>query len=878
MSPSPQEQARLDALHRYQILHTPPEEAFERLTRLAARTFSVPIALISLVDDQRQWFKSCYGLPLKETGREVSFCAHTLHFSDPDELLVVPDATLDPRFQANPLVTGWPHIRFYAGAPLRTPDGHVLGSLCLIDTQPREPLMAEEADMLRELAAIVMDTLHHRLAATALLESQQLLEEQQRQIELTLAHARAALWSIDFATGAVQVQADFQALGLPEALAPTSIDQLLALIHPDDRAAVQAHLTQAMQEGRSYSVQARLQLLDGQVLWTTSQGAVQRDVTGRPYRLLATTFDISRQHQTESALARSDAMLRQIVETIQDAIYVKDRQGRYVLVNQAAAQLMNSTVEHVLGKTDTYFLSPAEVERVTRVDQHVMSSAQAITYEFPLIYGHENRTMLTSKYPFIQDGELCGIVGVSRDITTQQQLQHALQDANTLLEAKVHERTQDLERLNRQFQHDAMHDVLTGLPNRALFMNRLKHAIERQRNAASPFAVLFLDFDRFKLVNDSLGHAAGDELLLAIAARLQASVATVNTVARLGGDEFTLLLEDVQSREEILQRVKVVQQLLARPFRVAGQDLRITASIGIALGMGEDLQADDLVRDADIAMYQAKTQQKGGFLFFEPAMYDRQLALLNLQRDLRKAIENSELRVHYQPILRLADGAVIGVEALVRWQHPEHGLISPAEFIPLAEESGLICEIDLWVLRQGCRQLREWNAGRPTPLMLSVNLSAQHFDHPGVVGQVQWILAEEGVEAQRVHLEITESLLMAHHTQALEALRAFRALGLEVVVDDFGTGYSNLSYLQRFPLDGLKIDRSFVMMAAEQPEVVQTIVTLGRTLNMHVVAEGLEDTAQVEQLRGMNCDFGQGYVFARPMPAHELVEFLQKPE
>ena len=456
MPPSPHEQARLDALERYQILHTPPEEAFERLTRLAARTFGVPVSLISLVDDRHQWFKSCYGLPLEETEREVSFCAHALEFSDPAELLVVPDAALDPRFQDNPLVTGWPYIRFYAGAPLWTPDGHILGSLCLIDTQPRGPLTAQEAGTLRELAAVVMDALHHRLAENTLLEAQQLLEEQQRQIDLTLSHARAALWSVDFKTGDIQVQADFRALGLPAQLAPTSVAQLLALVHPEDRPPVQARLTEAMQEGRPYSVRARLQLPDGQILWTTSQGTVQRDARGQPYRLLATTFDISHQHQTESALARSDAMLGQIIETIEDAIYVKDRQGRYVLVNQAAAQLMNSTVEDVLGRMDADFLVTTEAERVTRVDQHVMTANQAITYEFPLVYGRQDRTMLTSKYPFSQDGELCGIVGVSRDITPQQQLQQALQEANSLLEARVQERTRALE---QQARSAALHLV-----------------------------------------------------------------------------------------------------------------------------------------------------------------------------------------------------------------------------------------------------------------------------------------------------------------------------------------------------------------------------------------------------------------------------------
>ncbi|GAA5513941.1 hypothetical protein Dcar01_02690 [Deinococcus carri] len=865
-------QARLAALSRYERLHTPPEEPLERLTRLAAHTFGVPVALIHSAADQQQLFRSWYGHPA--TGPEGAFCAHALQVGEPGEIVVVPDTARDPRCEGWPL----PEFRFYAGVPLWTPEGRPLGSLGLMDRPPRADLTAPERLLLMDLAAVVTDACTQRLAEQALLTVQHLLEDEQRQLDLILSKTRTVVWINDLQSGAVEVKANFEALGIPPTFAPTTQQQLMSIIHAEDRSVAQGQMQRILQQGQDYELPARLVMPDGREFTTQTRAHVQRDDAGQPTQLFGVTYDVSAQQRAEQALAKSEAKLRHIIEHTQDAIYIKDHTGRYLLVNPAAAEMMNSTVEAIVGRTDGAFVDEAERVRLTRLDQQVMSTGQSVSYEYPLVFGGAPRMLLTTKFPFVEQGQVRGIVGISRDITQQKQMEQALRETNAQLEARVRERTHTLQQLNQQLQHDAFHDALTGLPNRALYMDRLEHAIQRKLNRhANNFAVLFLDFDRFKLVNDSLGHAAGDELLLGIAARLRGATAPANTVARLGGDEFVILLEDVSSRQDVERRVEALLQQFTAPFIVAGQELRSTVSIGVTLCEQTYTSAEDALRDADIAMYRAKSERRGGYAIFEPAMRERQIALMNLQRDLRKAVEYGELLVHYQPIVALADRSVLGFEALVRWQHPRHGLISPGEFIPLAEESGLICEIDLWVLREACQQVGTWMNELGTPLTLNVNLSARHFEQPDVVGQVQHVLGETGFPARHLRLEITERLLVSGSSASLDTLKQLQALGIGVVVDDFGTGYSSLSYLQRLPLDGLKIDRSFMSMVTQEPEVLRTIVNLGRHLELHVVAEGIEEEQQLHHLQEMACQLGQGYLFGRPLAPEGARQLLQEP-
>lgn len=452
---------------------------------------------------------------------------------------------------------------------------------------------------------------------------------------------------------------------------------------------------------------------------------------------------------------------------------------------------------------------------------------------------------------------------LSRHIAEQDRISKALQ------ESKDH------------FRHAAFHDELTNLPNRALLTEHIKLAIERPRSRDEQlFAVLFLDLDRFKNINDSLGHIAGDQLLIATARCLEDCMRPMDTVARLGGDEFAILLDGLESVSDAILVAERIQQALTRPFTLNGHEVFVTTSIGITLSNTGYEDPENVLRDADTAMYRAKESGKARFEVFDSSMHSHAVALLQLENDLRRAIERREFKVYYQPIVNLDTDEVSGFEALVRWYHPERGLVPPDEFIGIAEETGLIVDIGILVLRESCRQLREWQA-RPglKSLTVAVNLSAKQFAQPDLVSQVKEILLETGLDAQYLKLEITETVVMENAEVARNMLSQLCALGVQLSIDDFGTGYSSLSYLHRFPVTTLKIDRSFIgRMGAngENCEVVKTINTLANNLGMAVVAEGIETEDQLAQLKAMGCGYGQGYIFSRPLTTEAATLFVRE--
>jgi diguanylate cyclase (GGDEF)-like protein/PAS domain S-box-containing protein len=436
-------------------------------------------------------------------------------------------------------------------------------------------------------------------------------------------------------------------------------------------------------------------------------------------------------------------------------------------------------------------------------------------------------------------------------------------------------------RAEEQLIHSALHDHLTGLPNRALFIDHLKLAIERaKRRADDSFAVLFLDLDRFKVVNDSLGHAIGDCLLVGVARRLEAALRPGDTVARLGGDEFTVLLEDLNDPAEALEVVARLQQDLAKPFNFDGHEVFTTVSIGLAPSAARYERPEDMLRDADTAMYCAKAQGKARCAVFDQSMHSRVLETMQLENDLWRAVEREEFVVYYQPIVSLSGLRIEGFEALVRWQHPERGLLLPDKFISLAEETGVIGEIGRVVLRQACQQLRRWQdayGDRVKDLTVSVNLSSKQFLQPDLVEQVVAELRAARVEPSRLRLEVTESLMVENVETANEVLRRLRAHGMQLSLDDFGTGYSSLSYLHHFPFNVLKVDRSFVAQIEtnnENREIVRTILLLAQNLGMDVIAEGVELPEQLAALRQLKCEYAQGYLFARPLTAAATSELL----
>jgi diguanylate cyclase (GGDEF)-like protein/PAS domain S-box-containing protein len=437
---------------------------------------------------------------------------------------------------------------------------------------------------------------------------------------------------------------------------------------------------------------------------------------------------------------------------------------------------------------------------------------------------------------------------------------------------------------------DKVADPLTRLPNRILFIDRLGRALERaKRDRDLHFAVLFLDLDRFKVINDSLGHLMGDQLLIAVSRRLEACLRSFDTVARfvgqdtvarLGGDEFTILLDNIKDGPNAIAVAERVQQELAVPFSINGTEVYTSASIGIALGPAEYDQPEDLLRDADAAMYSAKAGGKARCEIFDAAMRERSVARLQLETDMRRAIERQEFCLHYQPIQTMEGERLLGFEALVRWQHPQRGLLSPMEFIPVAEETGLIVLLGEWVLREACRQMKAWQEQFPSnpPLMVSVNLSCKQFLQTDLAARVEKVLKEVGLDPRSLKLEITESAIVDDPESAAAMLERLRDMGIHVGLDDFGTGYSSLNYLHRFPIDTLKIDRSFVrqmLEADENLQVVQSIVALAHNLSMDVIAEGVETDAQRHQLVALNCEYGQGFFFSRPVDSAAAEALLE---
>jgi diguanylate cyclase (GGDEF)-like protein/PAS domain S-box-containing protein len=464
-------------------------------------------------------------------------------------------------------------------------------------------------------------------------------------------------------------------------------------------------------------------------------------------------------------------------------------------------------------------------------------------------------TVASARPIFDNGGRITGFTGSFDDVTKQ----------------KVAE--------DRLMRH-AFHDKVTGLPDRSLFMERVGQHIRRaQRQEGHCFAVLLIDLDRFKVINDSLGHGSGDQLLSSVARKIEAVLRPGDFLARLGGDEFGIVLDETPDRDLVTQLADRIQKRLTLPTNIDGQEIFSNASIGIALGSKDD-GVDTLMRDAEAAMYRAKERGRARYEIFDPETRQaRQTNMMQLESELRRAVERNEFLVYYQPIVSLATGRLVGFEALIRWAHPKRGFISPGQFIPVAEDTGMILPIGNWILRESCKQLAKWHTrgGRDAALMMSVNLSTRQFQQPDLVKQVDRVLQANGLDGGSLKLEITESAIMGNPETAISMLKQLKAYGIKLSLDDFGTGYSSLSYLHKFPFNVLKIDQSFVSnmdVSDKNEEIVRTIVALAHTLHMDVIAEGVETEAQLEHLRALKCHYGQGYYFSGPIDAPSATELL----
>lgn len=563
--------------------------------------------------------------------------------------------------------------------------------------------------------------------------------------------------------------------------------------------------------------------------------------------------DVTERKRAEEALQKREEHFRSLIENASDLILIANSHGTLSYISPSVDRALYYSPEELLGRNLFEFVHPEDFSHAfSAMARNIQSPGESQPVEWRVRHklGHWRVFEVIGKC-VIDRSEEPSVILNARDITERKAAEEKL-------------------------MHDALHDPLTNLPNRLVFMDRLGQAIKRsKRNLNYVFAVLFLDLDHFKLVNDSLGHIVGDELLVAMARRLELGLRPGDTIARLGGDEFAILLEDLVEVGAMEQIAARIQLEVAAPFELGDQIIYTTASIGIAFNAPSYNRPEEILRDADTALYQAKGLGKSCHAVFNATMHEQAVKLLRLRTDLRQALERDEFRVFYQPVVSLKSGRITGFEALVRWQHPNFGLLAPAQFIAVAEESNVIAPLGLWVLREACRQTREWQTQYPQnpPLSISVNLSVKQLAQPDLDVEIATVLRETGLSVKSLKLEITESVFMKNAESMGTVLAKLNALGAQLQIDDFGTGYSSLSYLHKFPFDNLKIDRAFVSSMntnAKNAQIVRTIVLLAHNLGMTVTAEGVETIEQLSELTALNCEEGQGYFFSKPVKASEV--------
>ncbi|MEG3898182.1 MULTISPECIES: EAL domain-containing protein [unclassified Microcoleus] len=667
--------------------------------------------------------------------------------------------------------------------------------------------------------------------------------------------------------------------------------------------AVASQVLDTIALGYSWSGEVTNLTKSGEIVQVLLRADAIKDPTGTIVGLIYMNTDITDRKRTEQELRQREKRFRSLIENARDIIVILDEKGFCRYVSPSLERILGYPTAEVLGRSVFDLIHPDELPMVDRVFQGViqMPSVGLGLAEYRVQH---------------KDGSWCVLEAVATNLLNEPSVRGIVVNCHDVTERKVAE---------EQLLHDALHDALTELPNRALLTDRLGQAFARaKRNPSYQFAVLFLDLDRFKVINDSQGHRTGDRLLVAVARRLLTGLRPGDTVARVGGDEFVILLEEIQGVDEAKALAKEILRAIERPLNLEGSKVLITASIGIALSTDKYQWPGDILRDADIAMYRAKALGKARYEVFTSAMHTRAVALMHLEHDLRESVEELNLKssivdigggavqensqmseidrrlehpksqfapfklecpftVYYQPIVCLKSGSVIGFEALVRWLHPERGLVSPMEFIAMAEETGLITPLGLWVLNESCRQIIKWQSlNLPvgnSRLTVAVNLSGRQFSQPESIEQIKQVLLETGVDARCLKLEITETVVMEDGEAAVAMLSQLRELGIELCIDDFGTGYSSLSYLHRFPINILKVDRSFVSRVGETGEnleIVRAIVMLARSLGMEVVAEGVETAVQLAQMRAIGCEYGQGFFFSKPLDSEAATALLMR--
>ena len=679
------------------------------------------------------------------------------------------------------------------------------------------------------------------------------LSERQQRLTEAQELARVGSWERDLRTGEVSwSEQHYALLGLdPGCSDPRG--QFLTMVHPDDRDEFQRAVDRVIGEGEPFALDLRMTLASGDERWFHARGAVSEREDGAPVMLAGTTQDITDRHRSEDELRDTLSLLHATLDSTADGILVVDGEGSITSFNQQFAEMWRIPSEVLEAREDARALEVV-LEQLVDPEGFIAKVSELYrrpeTESYDTLVFKDGRVFDRHSKPQRVGGTAVGRVWSFRDVT-------------------------DRKRLEEELAHQAFHDPLTGLANQLLFRDRVDHAVARVSRRGEMLAVLFVDLDNFKTVNDSLGHPAGDSLLLAVAERLRGCLRAADTAARMGGDEFAILLEDGTDQTDARHVATRILEALRIPFRILSKEVLMTASVGIAFTDLGTETTDVLLRNADLAMYRAKASGRNREEVFEPAMHSAVVERLDLEADLRRAVDRREFVLQYQPIVDIGTERITGVEALVRWQHPERGRLYPDAFIAASEETGLINEIGLQVLQDATIQAERWRRQYPNhrSLVLSVNLSPRQLGEPRLVQWVSDAIEAAGCDPATLVLEVTESATV--RPEAADKLIELKCLGLSLAVDDFGTGYSSLSYLQRLPIDVLKIDRSFISGAAPDAATLpRAIVDLASALGLKTIAEGVETAEQANRLRAWGCQQAQGFYFHRPQDAGAIEALL----
>ena len=695
---------------------------------------------------------------------------------------------------------------------------------------------------------------------SALKASTKLNQELKERMELALIGCNDGIWDWNILDNSVYFCPRWkEMLGFSDDELPNEVPSWADRIHPDDVDETWADVHKNVNgETEYYENVHRLRHKHGHWVWILDRGKTQYDENGKAVRMLGTHTDITEEKKMQLKYAHQ----AQIIEQVHDSVISTDLDGIIVSWNKGSKTLLGYKFKEMQGKhirtiypEEDYKKLNKNIEILKEKGKH-RTVVRLLKKSNEIIYAELSLSLLKD-----EKGKPIGMVGYAHDITERKKAEDELHEQQIVL------------------QHQAHHDTLTELPNRTLFHDRLEQAVEKAKRNNTLFALFFIDLDRFKQINDSLGHTVGDNLLKVVTSRLKATIRKEDTLARLGGDEFTIIMEELSKAQDASILAQKVLEVLQQPIEIDNHTLYVSSSIGISLYPQDDTDAGNLLKYADAAMYRAKEEGRNNFQFYSAEMTELALERLVMTTSMRQALENEEFVIHYQPQIDGESNVLIGMEALVRWQHPTKGLLSPIHFLPLAEETGMIIELDHWVMRTAIKQVAAWYEDGLKPGVLSVNLSMKQLEHPNFIRLVQEAIETYSCKPEWLKLEVTEGQVMQKPEEAIAKLGQINDLGIGISVDDFGTGYSSLASLKRLPINTLKIDRSFVMDLPQDEEdaaIVKAIIALAKSLNLDLIAEGVETKVQKEFLLENDCKNIQGYYYSRPIPAEDIHTMLTK--